>query len=65
MKLIITNHAKDMMLERGIDEDQIIIAIQRGAKYRQTDGFVVAYMYLRIAYKVIGDKYIIKTVMVE
>jgi len=66
MRLLITQHARQQMFERGIDEEQIKIAIQRGAKFRQTDGFLAAYTYIRIAYKKIGnDVYKIKTVMVE
>ena len=66
MTLIITSHARDQMFERGIDEEQIKIAIQRGARFKQTDGYVVVYTYIRIAYKKIGaDAYKIKTVMVD
>ncbi len=65
MKLIITKHAQDQMLLRGIDKEQIIRVIKRGAKVKQTDGLLAVYSYLKIAYKIRGDKYIIKTVMVE
>ena len=54
MRLIITKHARDQMFDRGIDEDQIIRAIKRGAKTRQTDGYITTYTYVRIAYKKIG-----------
>lgn len=40
--------------------------IKRGAKFKQTDGFLAVYSYIRVAYKIIGeDMYLIKTVMVE
>ncbi|MBI4147848.1 DUF4258 domain-containing protein [Candidatus Woesearchaeota archaeon] len=66
MRLLITRHARDMMVERGIDEEQIKIAITRGAKFKQTDGTVTVYTYMRIAYKKLSpDYYKIKTVMVE
>ena len=66
MRLVITQHARDQMFERGIDEEQIKIAIQRGAKCRQTDGFFAVYSYIRVAYRKIGDDvFKIKTVMVE
>jgi hypothetical protein len=66
MRLLITQHARQQMFERGIDEEQIKIAIQRGAKFRQTDGFLAVYTCIRVAYKKIGDNvYKIKTVMVE
>ncbi len=65
MQLIFTKHAKDQMLVRGVDEDQIINAMQRGAKVKQTDGLVAVYSYVKVAYKISGESYIIKTVMVE
>ncbi len=64
LRLIITKHARQQMFDRGIDEDQIIRAIERGAKTRQTDSYLVTYTYIKIAYKKIGkDYYKIKTVM--
>ncbi len=66
MRLLITKHARDQMFERGIDEDQIIRTSQKGAKTRQTDGYISTYTYIKIAYKKIGqDLYKIKTVMIE
>ncbi len=65
MQLILTKHVQDQMILRGIDKEQIIRAIQRGAKVRQTDGLLAIYAYIRVAYKTRGDKYIIKTVMVD
>ena len=53
------------MLLRGIDIEQIIRVIKRGAKVKQTDGLLAVYSYIKVAYKISGDKYIIKTVMVE
>jgi len=65
MRLVITQHARDQMFERGIDEAQIKTAIQRGAKFTQTDGYLAMYTYIKIAYKKIGrDVFKIKTVMV-
>mgnify|MGYP001558650738 CR=1 FL=1 len=65
MKLILTKHARDQMFERGIDEDQIITTIKKGAKIKQTDGFKSIYSYIGVCYKIIGEKYIIKTVTIE
>ncbi len=66
MRLLITQHAREQMFERGIDEEQIKIVIQRGAKFKQTDGYLAVYSYMRIAYKQIEkDVYKIKTVMVN
>jgi len=66
MHLIISNHARDKMHIEGIDKEQIKTAIKRGAKFKQTDGFLAVYCYIRVAYKMLDkDKYLIKTVMVE
>jgi len=66
MYLIMSNHARDKMHIEGIDKEQIKRCIKRGAKFKQTDGFLAVYTYIRVAYKIIGkDKYLIKTVMVE
>lgn len=65
LRLIITNHARQQMFDRGIDEDQIKTAIKRGSKFRQTDGFKSVYSYIGVCYKIRGKKFIIKTVTIE
>ena len=65
VRLIITNHARQQMFDRGIDEEQIKNAIKMGSKIKQTDGFKSIYSYIGVCYKVRGDKYIIKTVTIE
>ena len=65
VKLIITAHAKQQMLLRGIDEEQIKTTIKRGAKIKQTDGLKAIYSYIGVCYKIREDKYIIKTIIVE
>ena len=47
------------MAERGINKNQIKEAIKKGAKTKQTDGLLASYGYIKIAYKIRGDKYII------
>ncbi len=64
MELVITFHAQKRMDQQGISEELIRLALQRGAKIPQTDGFLATYTYLQVAYKVRGEKYIIKTVMI-
>lgn len=53
------------MFDRGIDEEQIRETIQKGSKVKQTDGLKAIYTYVGVCYKIRGDKYIIKTVMIE
>ena len=65
MKLVLTKHAQKRMDINAISEEQIKLTIQRGAKTPQTEGFIAVYTYIRVAYKIVNDKYIIKTVMIE
>lgn len=65
MRLVITAHARQQMFDRGIDEEQIKMAINRGAKVKQTDGFKSIYSYIGVCYKTRRDQYIIKTVTIE
>ncbi len=64
MELILTAHAKERMVQHTITKAMIKEVIKKGAKIRQTDGFLASYTYIKVAYKQIGEKYIIKTVMV-
>ena len=65
MIIIYKKHAVEMMAERGITKEQVEIALRRGNKFKQTDGILAKYSYFAVAYKVIGEKYIIKTVYVD
>lgn len=65
IELVITKHARDQMFNRGIDEDQIKTVIRRGSKIKQTDGLKSVYSYIGVCYKIMGNKYIIKTVTIE
>ena len=65
LKLILTYHAKERMAAKGISEEQVRDAIRKGAKQRQTDGFLATYTYIDVAYKIVKDKYVIKTVKIK
>ncbi len=65
MKIKLTKHSLDKMAWLGVTEDQVIEAIEKGAKYRQTDGLLSKYTYISVAYKKIKDYYLIKTVYIE
>jgi len=52
------------MIERGISKQQVIDTIRKGGKVRQTDGLRASYSYIKVAFKIRGEKYIIKTVMI-
>ncbi len=65
MELILTLHAKEQMVERGVSRQQVIDTIKKGSKVVQTDGFLASYSYIKVAYRIRGDKYIVKTVMLR
>ncbi len=65
LRLILTKHVKRRMAEKGVTIEQIKTVIRRGAKVRQTDGFEATYTYIKVAFKVMGDKYIIKTIKID
>ncbi|MBI3052340.1 DUF4258 domain-containing protein [Candidatus Woesearchaeota archaeon] len=65
MGLILTLHAKEQMVERGVSRQQVIDTIKKGSKVVQTDGFLASYSYIKVAYKMRGDKFIVKTVMLR
>jgi len=65
MRLIVTRHAHERMSYHGISEEQVKLAIQRGANAPQTDGLIARYTYICVAYKICGENYVIKTVFVQ
>ena len=65
MIVILTEHAKIRMAQKAINVEQIKRAIQQGAKIKQTDGLLAIYADIEVAYKISGEKYIIKTVKVR
>ena len=66
MMIKITSHAICKMYEEGITEDMIREAIQKGARFKQTDGCLAVYRYYSVAFKVIGkEAYKIKTVFLN
>ena len=61
----LTRHAQDKMLLLGIIKEQIKNAILRGSKFKQTDGYLTVYSYLKVAYRIIEkDVYKVKTVYI-
>lgn len=53
------------MAEKAISIEDIKRVIKQGGKVKQTDGLLAIYAEIEIAYKIKGDKYIIKTVKVR
>ncbi len=53
------------MVVEGITARQVCIALERGSRFEQTDGYLSMYTYFSIAWKKVGDKYKIKTVYIN
>ena len=49
------------MVIEGISVEQIRLALERGERFNQTDGYLSVYTYFSVAWKKAGDKYKIKT----
>jgi len=59
----LSDHAEEMMIERGISMKEIENAIRMGSKFIQKPNKIVAeYTYFSVVYKKIGDAYYIITV---
>ena len=65
IRIKLTKHAKEQMINRGVEKNQIKKAIKMGNKIKQTDGFLSLYGYVAVAWKKSGEYYKIKTVMVR
>lgn len=65
MIIILSEHAKIRMAQKAISLEQIKRTISQGAKIKQTDGFLAIYTYIEVAYKIRGDRYIVKTVKIR
>ena len=63
--LLITKHASDKMVIEGISIDQICEALNKGSKFKQTDGYLAVYTYFSVSYKIMENKYKIKTVFLN
>ena len=65
MIIRLTRHAQDKMILFEVTKEQIKTTIKRGSKFKQTEGYLAVYGYLKVAYRIIGEAvYKIKTVYV-
>ncbi|KHO51050.1 MAG: hypothetical protein QT07_C0005G0004 [archaeon GW2011_AR16] len=65
MEYILTRHAQERLDKCGLTIDQVILTIKKGAKIKQTDGFIAVHTYIRVAYVIREERCIIKTVMIQ
>jgi len=64
VRIVITKHAHDAMVERGVSIATVRLVLERGSKTVQTDGLLATYGYVSVAYRVKSGAYVVKTVMV-
>lgn len=63
--IVFKKHALERMIDRGITKEQVKTTIERGSKFKQTNGFLAKYTYFSVAYKKIGKKYVVKAIILE
>ena len=64
-ELWITKHAGDKMVIEGITMEQVCVAIDKGSRFTQTEGYLSVYGYFSVAWRRVGDLYKIKTVFIN
>ena len=62
MKIILTKHARERMVLRGISLEEIKEAILKGSKRIQNGKIVAAYRYFEVVYKRVDEIFVVITV---
>ncbi len=65
MELLISEHALDMVRERGISINEIKETIQKGAKFMQDGKIVSDYRHIRVVFKKINERFFVISVMIR
>ncbi len=64
VRIVLTKHAHDAMIDRGVSITTVRLVLERGSKTKQTEGLLATYGYVSVAYRVQTGTYVVKTVMV-
>ncbi len=62
MKIILTKHARERMILRGISLEEVKNAILKGSKRVQDGKIVAAYRYFEVVYKKVDEIFVVVTV---
>ena len=62
MKIILTKHARERMIARGISLEEVKNAILRGSKRVQDGKIFAAYRYFEVVYKKVDEIFVVVTV---
>ncbi len=66
IKIIYSKHANDKRILYGLSKDQIERTVRRGATSKQTDGYLVSYREIKIAYRKLDQEtYYLKTIYID
>jgi len=63
MKIILTKHARERMIARGISLEEVKNAIMRGSKRVQGGKIVAAYRYFEAVCKKVDEIFVVVTVL--
>jgi len=62
MRIILTKHARERMVSRGISLEEVKNAILKGSKRIQDGKIVSAYRYFEVVYKKVDEIFVVITV---
>jgi len=62
MRIILTKHARERMVSRGISLEEVKNAILKGSKRIQDGKIVSAYRYFEVVYKKVDEIFVVVTV---
>lgn len=62
IRVILTRHARERMVSRGISLEEVKKAILKGSKRIQNGKAVAAYRYFEVVYKKVDDTFVVVTV---
>lgn len=66
MEIVMARHALEQARERGVSINEIKRTIQQGAKHLQTPNKIVSdFMYIRVVFKKVKNKWFVITVMIR
>ena len=63
MELLLSQHAKEQMIDRGFSKKEVEECLINGAKTIQNGKIISTYMDYRVVYKMINKTYFIITIM--
>lgn len=63
IRIILTKHARERMVSRGISLEEIKKAVLKGSKRIQNGKVVAAYRYFEVVYKKVDETFVVVSVL--